>query len=340
MTGCVLWYVHDRGRGHLDRARAVIPLVRAPVVVAAGPGIHATADEVLDVPVVRLPSDVPDRPWRTVGPWHHAPAGPALRDRSMALIDAVRRFGCTTAVVDVSVEVTALARLLGLRVVTLRQSGYRTDAAHRIGLDSADVVWVPQHRDLEPIGHDTDRRWVFTGPFSRFDGMMPAGAPRRPVSGRRLVVLMVGRGGTTLDLDAWRDAHAPAGWRVVIAGSPHHATSCHVDLVGCREPVLPLLAEADVVVTSAGWAAVADTVAAGARLAVVPEDRPFDEQVVRARALADAGLATYCAHWPTPHSLADVLDATHSQEPERWRRYHDGCGAHRAATTIDELHAR
>lgn len=339
MTGAVLWYVHDHGRGHLDRARAVIPLLRAPVIVAAGPGIHTAAEQLLDVPVVRLPTDVPDGPSRTIGPWHHAPAGAVLRARSMAVIDAVRRFECTTAVVDVSVEVTALARLVGLRVVTLRQSGHRTDAAHRIGLESADVVWVPQHPDLEPIGHDIDERWVFTGPFSRFDRVAPKPSPRRPVGGRRLVVMMVGRGGTTLDVDAWGNGPAPAGWRVVIAGTPQRASSPEVDLVGCCEPVLPLLAEADVVVTSAGWAAVADTVAAGARLAVVPEERPFDEQAVRARALADAGLATYCATWPTPGSLAEVLDAAGELVPARWRSYHDGCGADRAATMIDEVHA-
>ena len=49
-----------------------------------------------------------------------------------------------------------MACLLGLRTVTVRQSGRRDDEAHRIGLASADVVWVPQHRDLEP--HAADHR--------------------------------------------------------------------------------------------------------------------------------------------------------------------------------------
>lgn len=339
MTGAVLWYLHDHGRGHLDRARAVIPLLDAPVVVVAGPGIHSTARAVLDVPVVRLPTDVSERPSRTVGPWHHAPAGAALRHRGLALTAAVRRYGCTTAVVDVSVEVTVLARLLGLRVVTLRQSGCRTDPAHRTGLASADVVWVPQHRDLEPIDDDIDDRWIFTGPFSRFDGVA-SGVLHRPTDDeRRRVVMMIGRGGTSLDVDVWRHAAAPPGWQVTIAGTPYAMSTRDVDVVGRREPVLPLLAGADVVVTSAGWAAVADTVAAGARLAVVPEERPFDEQLIRARVLAAKGLAAYCPRWPTPQGLGDVLDAARALDPRRWRQYHDGRGAERAACAIDGVHA-
>ena len=33
----ILWYVHDHGRCHLDRARAVLAHIAAPVVFAVGP---------------------------------------------------------------------------------------------------------------------------------------------------------------------------------------------------------------------------------------------------------------------------------------------------------------
>lgn len=339
MTGSILWYLHDHGRGHLDRARAVIPHLQAPVVVAAGPGIHAEARAVLDVPVVSLPSDVPARPGRTVGPWHHAPSGSPVRARAIALSESIDRHHCVTAVVDVSMEVTVLARLFGLRVVTLRQSGRRNDEPHRIGLDSADVVWVPQHRDLEPLDGPPGDRWTFSGAFSRFDHL--ARRSRRVHRRRRprLAALMVGQGGNSLPLDVWRGAAAPPGWQVVIAGTGELGPAGDVTFVGHREPIFPLLEEADVVVTSAGWSAVADTVAAGAHLVVVPEVRPFDEQYVRARALGMAGLATCVEHWPNPDELADVLAAATELDPDRWDDYRDGRGAERAARSIDEVHA-
>jgi UDP-N-acetylglucosamine--N-acetylmuramyl-(pentapeptide) pyrophosphoryl-undecaprenol N-acetylglucosamine transferase len=341
VTDRVLWYLHDHGRGHLERARAVIPRLAAEVVVAAGPGVAGAATDALGERVVALPTDVPMPCRPTVGPWHHAPSSPITTARALALTAVVEEHRCTTAVVDVSVEVTVLARLLGLRVITLRQSGRRDDVAHRIGLATADAVWVPQHRELEPIGHDVDERWAFTGPFSRYDGIgRPARPAEPPAGGERLVVLLVGAGGHGLDPAAWRDVRPPPGWRVVIAGTTERFTGPGVEAVGHREPILPLLAAADVVVTSAGWAAVADVVAAGARLVVVPEPRPFDEQLVRACALSTAGLAVCCPQWPAPDGLAAILGAALALRPERWASYHDGHGADRAAALVDGVHGR
>jgi len=335
VNGSVLWYLHDHGAGHLSRARAVIPSVGAPVVVAAGPGIAGLATRVLDVPVVELASDVPATPCPTIGPWHHAPADMAQRRRGLDLAAVVERHGCTSAVVDVSMEVTVLARLLGLRVVTVRQSGRRNDAAHRTGLATADAVWVPQHADLEPIDGSTDDRWHFTGAFSRFDGCRPPSRRRR---GPRRAVLLVGSGGSGFDASVWRAAHPPEGWTVTVVGVEERWPGC-VSSVGRIDPVLGVLQDADVVVTSAGWAAIADGVSAGARLAVVAEPRPFDEQQVRAGALAAAGLVVALDRWPAPDELADVLEPAAALDPGRWAEYYDRRGATRAAALVDEVHA-
>lgn len=336
MTDRVLWYLHDHGRGHLARACAVIPLLTAPVVVAAGPGIYDVARRSLDATVVPLPTDVPAEPTPTRKPWHHAPASAELRRRSIAVAEVIDGFSCTTAVVDVSMEVTVLARLFGLRTITVRQSGVRTDAAHRLGFASADIVWVPQHRALEPISEPIDDRWRFTGPFSRFDGRerFP------PKAGRaHLALLVVGSGGSGLCVDQWRDAELPYGWRVVIAGAAESWDRDQVSSVGYVDPIDSLLSVADVVITSAGWAAVADTVAAGARPIVVAERRPFAEQLTRAQAMHSAGLAVHLARWPAPAELPELLTAARGIDPQRWHHYHDGLGAMRAAAMIDEVYA-
>jgi len=330
----ILWYLHDQGRGHLDRARAVIPHLTSPVVVAAGPGVADLAASSLDVPVIALPGDVPEGPHTTRGPWHHAPAGPEVRRRTTALAAVVARHHCTTAVVDVSMEVAAFARLCGLRTIALRQSGRRDDPAHRVGLTSADVVWVPQHRDLEPIDEAVDERYAFTGAFSRFDD---ATCTRTTADGTRSAVLLVGRGGTTFDASPWFRASAPDGWRVVIAGLEHRWTGNGICSAGAVEPVFSLLTAADVVVTSAGWASVADCVAAATRLVVIPESRPFDEQLVRADVLHAAGLSWRCDRWPAPAELVGVLDEACQLDPAAWGRYYDGAGAQRAASMIEQV---
>jgi UDP-N-acetylglucosamine--N-acetylmuramyl-(pentapeptide) pyrophosphoryl-undecaprenol N-acetylglucosamine transferase len=329
----VLWYVHDHGLGHLQRARAVIPQLGAPVIVVAGPAIATTARRVLDAPVLELPSDG-DGPCQR-GPWHHAPAGRVLRRRTAALAAIAEAHDCTTAVVDVSMEVVALGSLLGLRTVAVRQSGVRTDPAHRLGLSCADVVWVPQHRDLEPIPEGVDDRWVFSGAFSRHDDLTPVSTASAP----RLALLVVGGGGSTFHDDAWRDAGAPPGWRVVIAGTPHRWSNGDVCSVGHVE-LFGLLGAASAVISAAGWSSVADAVAAGTRLVLVPERRPFDEQAVRARRLDELGLAVALPAWPHPSCLDAVLRQAERLTPGRWDPFYDRRGASRAAAMIDELHER
>ena len=99
-----------------------------------------------------------------------------------------------------------------------------------------------------------------------------------------------------------------------------------------------LLASADALVTSAGWGTVADAAAVRLPLVVVPEDRPFDEQLVRAQALEAAGLAVVAPRWPTPDELGPLLDATLALDLRRWDQVHDGRGARRAAALIEEVH--
>jgi UDP-N-acetylglucosamine--N-acetylmuramyl-(pentapeptide) pyrophosphoryl-undecaprenol N-acetylglucosamine transferase len=255
-----------------------------------------------------------------------------------ALAAVIAAHGCTTAVVDVSVEVTVMARLHGLRVVSVRQSGARHDAAHAVGFASADAVWVPQHRALEPVDVPTDGRWRFTGAFSRLDDDEPRPPTNRRTAARR-ATLLVGAGGTSFDDQRWRTASAPAGWEVVIAGTAHQWRTCGVASVGRVDDVGPLLASSDVVVASAGWGAVADATAVGARLAVVAEDRPFDEQATRVRALAAAGLAVDAGRWPGPDELAGVLAAAQRLDPARWSEFYDRRGAQRAADLVAEVHA-
>jgi predicted glycosyltransferase len=91
-------------------------------------------------------------------------------------------------------------------------------------------------------------------------------------------------------------------------------------------------------VAGAGWASTADVAAIRRPLVVVPEPRPFDEQLVRARALAAAGLALHVDTWPTPTRLADVLAEAGTLDPAAWAEFHDGHGARRAATMIDAVH--
>ena len=257
------------------------------------------------------------------------------------LLDVVQRHGCSTAVVDVSAETAVLCRLAGLRVITLRQSGRRDDAAHRLAHDSADVVWVPQVETLEPGVDAIDRRFC-SGAFSRWDGRDDdRDAARRRLglaSGRDVVLVVVGGGGTTFPEDAWRRAGSRPDVEVIVIGLPQRWSTGSVTSWGRVRDPFDFFCAADVVISAAGWATVHDAASLGRPSAVVAEDRPFDEQAVRAAALTAAGLVVTLEHWPEPGDLDAVVRSARSLDPTLWAPHYDGRGAERAAAMIDGVH--
>lgn len=101
-------------------------------------------------------------------------------------------------VVDVSVEVTLLARLLGRRVAVVAMRGERMDRPHRLAYDAAHLIIAPWTEATGEPGWPMarQRRTIFAGPISKFDDRRaPAHEDRVP--GRK-VLLVWGAGGRTI----------------------------------------------------------------------------------------------------------------------------------------------
>ncbi|WP_260980039.1 glycosyltransferase [Agrococcus jejuensis] len=313
----IAWYVHHHGRGHLMRLLAVRPLVRVDDVVVLS---SLAEPEALPAGTrwVRLPTDdaveasgdpATNDP-TAGGRLHWAPLGHAGHAQRMAAIAAVLP-EADAVVVDVSVEVTALARLLGRRVALVTQPGERTDAPHAMGRALADAVIAPWPALDDAAGPH------HVGGISRFEGRRGAGV-REPAT-----VLALGGGSDDPEWQAMveRAAASTPGWRWSIAGVGHWlADPWHA------------LTTADVVVSAAGQNAIADLAAAQARAVVVPRPRPFDEQHATAARLEAEGLAVVAdasaTTWPA------LLARASASRPD-WSRWRVDGAAARAAAAIE-----
>ncbi|MBE7190374.1 MAG: glycosyl transferase, partial [Jatrophihabitans endophyticus] len=209
------YYVHHHGQGHLARARCVAAAADEPVVALSSlpePAGHPFAGWVALPPDPFLPGA--DDP-QANGALHWAPLdAPGYARRMAAIADWVTTVRPRVVVVDVSVEVAALVRLLGTRVVVVAGPGERSDDAHVLGGRMATQLVAPW-----PALGETSTTVVHTGAFSRFDGR-----PVRPVPGDRRVLVLFGAGGDevgTARLDAaaaatpgwtWRRLGGSAGW--------------------------------------------------------------------------------------------------------------------------------
>ncbi len=335
MAPLIGYYAHTHGSGHLTRAGLIADRYPGPVhVLGSGSDPRIT---------VRLPPDTTDAcPGEVADPTangalHWAPRhSPLLAPRAAALVEWLLTHRPALVVVDVSVEVTVLIRMLGVPVVVVRQHGDRTDPPHQMAYRLADSLLSPYPEWSED---PTASEWVrsktfYCGGFSRFDGRIKSTWTRDPDE----VVVMAGTGGTRLDRDTIAKLAASGTRRWVVIGLDGPGSrNCH--LLGPVDDPWSFLTRAGVVVTSAGHSALCEVAAARAPTIAVPETRPFAEQEHKVAVLAEAGLVHRAP--PLDHGGDAVAwesalrSAAAGTAP--WERFVDGRGLERAIGHLVDL---
>lgn len=327
------WYAHHHGAGHIARLQAIRPHLDDVVAFSSRP-----APDVRHLPLDVAAPRSPRCATATVSDvWHYAPIGIAgLRNRMGAMAAWVTEADPDLFVVDVSVEVAALMRLLSVPTLVMRQHGRRDDLAHQRCYDDAAELLAPFPEWLEDPATpgDVRERTTYSGGFSRFDGRMPDRAAARemlrlPMDERLVVVL---GGADAVDWPVGPAARATRGWRWQVL-SRGVGPADNVARTWVEDPS-PWLAAADVVVGHTGHNVVMETAAADRPLITIPLPRPFDEQRRKAALLGDAGVCLVCPTWPTPQAWGGLLEAAVSLDPSGRRRLVDGAGSVRAAQVV------
>lgn len=321
------YYIHHQGRGHLIRAASIARLLEQPVLGLSSLPPPQDASPFSDwLRLARDDAAGNDTDATAGGALHWVPRHDAgLRNRMSAIAAWVERSRPAAVVVDVSVEVAVMLRLLGVPVLVVAMPGDRDDAAHQLAYRLADAIlafWTQEIYDPPWLAAHRDRTH-FLGAVSRFDGRPRLiGGPGRP----RTAVLLGGGGGSSIT-DAER-AGLPSGWQWQQLGGNNG---------GWVEDPWPVLCAADVVVTHGGQNALADVAAAGRPAFVVPQPRPHNEQRRTAEALAAAGLAHTSATWPAPSDWPAALDTAQALGGAGWSRWRPGNAARQAASVVNAV---
>jgi hypothetical protein len=336
------WYVHHHGWGHMTRMQAIRPHLGGEVTV------FSSLPEPASLPPETIWVQLPSASDAVVGPdgvsreahelgdvtaggtLHWAPLGhPGHQARLAAIAEWVAIHPTSAFVVDVSVEVTILARLLGVPTISVAQPGDRTDAPHRLGYDLADRILAPWAPGTIPakalVGREDRVRSV--GAISRYDGRARTEADADAAADDVRRVLFLGLALDPVRLAQTRELLSADGWVVESAGA---GSDDRID------DVWPLLSRATVVVSAAGQNSIADLAAADARAVVIAQERPFDEQREMARVLAAHGLARTVAADASPAEVVDGIRRAADTAP-RWDVWQVSGSAARAAAAIEEL---
>lgn len=327
--------INGIGLGHLVRTisiaaelPALVPGVERLVVTSAREVSLLVAS---GIDFVQLPPRL-DEPHADPRRVHAALPGPL---EEAALIAAFTAFAPDLVVFDTHAPVRVVQRLtaLGVRSVLvlreLRPEALRGFVASEAALafDRIVVPHDPGEVDLAAFG---ELPVTVVGPVVRampragaVDGVVPG--PRTETlagPGAPLVVALAGGGGQPVDarryLRAVADAHLLAraripGLETVLVTGPYAGAPAHLEgFVGLTTvaiaPDLPaLLARAQLVISQAGYNAVAELRALEKPAILVPAYRKAEDQRVRARRLVRAGAAVIAR--PRARELADRIEA-------------------------------
>ncbi|MGD8195363.1 glycosyltransferase [Herbiconiux sp. P18] len=327
--------MHHRGAGHRMTAAAVIPRLPAEVTVFTSAAEVPEAARTIALPL-DTDTDLDTSAAATTasgggptahGALHWAPTASAGHTARLASIARwVAEARPDAFVVDLSVEVAAFVRLLGVPVITFTLPGRRDDPAHRLGYALSDAVIAAWPADIGPEAPSAPpERLHRVGALSRFAPV--AGRPA-PVRFDAPVIVLHGAGGRG------ENPVAQAAERMRAVGLPVR----ELRGAGSAE-VWQQLRAAPLVVSHCGASAVAEIAAARRPAVLIPDARPHDEQQHLAASLAAAGLpcriltpdAVAGADWITEHRLALALDGA------GWSRWNDGLAARRIADVIAGL---
>lgn len=333
------YYIHHHGFGHLARATSICAQLHQPVTALSSLDIAAPHPFAA---VVRLPRD--DQPESVSEPTAHGVLhwAPLHHSGFQARMDAIARWVAAERpqafVTDVSVEVAAFVRLLGVPVIVMALPGNRIDAPHLLAHRLADhiVAAWPKELCIPPWLRPYLDKTSYVGGISRFDGR------QNPTIG---------------ETDSDSEASPSQVTRVVVLGGASEAfgaaiedldracpgtTWTHLGGVGrCwSDDPWPQICAADVVVTHGGQSCIADIALAKRPAVVIPQPRPFDEQHATASVLRRHRLATVVHGWPDVRAWPALLAHARTGQPSRWARWKVEGAAARAAAAIDSTALR
>ncbi|RZM18025.1 MAG: glycosyl transferase, partial [Sphingomonas sp.] len=348
----ITFFIHHQGRGHANRAMAIIrelPAERPVSVLCARPELFDGFDRPIDiVPLPNMIGAPVPSPGLFAQPtpeiMHCVPLGVAkTRGTMRTILDHLDDADPALFVVDVSAEIAMLARIASVPAISLRMHGDRLDPGHLGAYQASVGLLAPFDRTLE---QDDTPDWVraatcYTGGLCTTVDAIPSREAAREKLGldpaQEIIVVLTGGGGAGTPyapLTMAARAVPNALWLVL---GPTHREGHETDFGNLRElgwvaGVTDYIAAADVVIASAGDNTVHEIARVGRPYVCAPEWRYFAEQTRKAERLAEVGAAVMLREWPG--ALAPwrkILDAAKALDPAALAALYDADAARKAA---------
>ncbi|MFD1951996.1 glycosyl transferase [Sphingomonas arantia] len=357
----ISFFIHHQGRGHANRARAIISEMspnRRVTVMTAKPSLFDGYDRPIEI--VELPdmigAPVPTAELfaeATPDVMHCVPLGVEKTRRTMrTIIDHLDDADPTLFVIDVSAELGLLARIASVPAVTVRMHGDRMDPGHLGAYQACVGMLAPYDEAIEQDDYPAwaRARTCYTGGLCTTLAPVLDKAAARAKLGldphQDIIVVLTGGGGAGTPYAPLTMAARALPDTLWLVLGPVHREGHETDFGNLRElgwvaDVTDHLAAADVVIASAGDNTVHEIARVGRPYLCAPEWRYFDEQLRKSERLGDVGAAVALPNWPGSNARwREVVAEARRLDVGRLQALYDPGAAKRAAGYLEGVSDR
>ncbi|EJF89017.1 hypothetical protein [Bartonella tamiae] len=309
-------YVHHHGEGHLSRAMKIARSAPHHFTLL-GTGLNGKTET---LKTIDLPDDkqtnhetVISHPALHYTPLYHE----GIRERNHLITKWMKEVQPALMLIDISVEIAMLSCLNATPFIYTRLSGNRTDVAHNFIFKAAQRVLCPFHPLLES---PQTPKWLREK--SDYFSSLTSKIKSYPSDDKR-ILLVLGKGGHNIKSDLlFLMAQELSDWTIDVIGPFQNQITLpkNINIHGWVNNVHSFMARATIVAGACGDGLLSDVMAMNKLFIALPQKRPFDEQVEKARLLHKNSFAVSYEKWPSSwrkaikkaqnlrHSFSDLHD--------------------------------
>lgn len=283
------YYVHHLGDGHRQRALAIASY-NPSYFTLIGTNLK---NKTHNINYVSLPCDIVkgNNYNAHLASTSYTPLRePIITQRMGKIAGWIKKNQPNLMVVDVSLEIAMLSRLFSIPTIYVRLVGNRWDSAHMDAFLAAEALLCPFSEQMElPSTPD----WVKQKSFY-FPKIVAQNIAVHTAEKNNLLVLL-GAGGHEITIDNLINlAKQAPSWSIHVLGEVKIPLNINLPknlyLHGWIKDYQPYIAKAVVVAGAAGDGVVNNVLAYKKAYICLPQQRPFDEQIEKAKALEKLGI--------------------------------------------------
>ena len=294
MKPAIFYFVHAHGNGHRATFNILYPALSVffeVIAITTNNEITGYLHTKHDVQILELPPKYPadyEIPEHTfskafeVTPYAIEPAG-----RAKALAKAIERYKPKALYCDGVPELAIMVRGMGVPVVLVHLPGnVMNDPTQVFAHELADHIVAHFPSSLEQPNYTFDFKTYYSGYISQYAGLELKRSKRSEIDS--VTVLL---GYDNFDESVLKNMTKDQNTQFTIIGNKReYDLGKNCKLLGQVKDIREAIV-GEIVISAAGQNTIAELLSLGKRLILLPEPRPYDEQVVHANVLANQNVA-------------------------------------------------